>query len=401
MASISADVAIVGGGLMGCYSAYFLRRRGRSVVVIDKGSACAAASGVNFGNLRLQGRAPQEFPLSLRSQAIWEDLPRLTGEDCGIALCGHLYLGFAAGDHPKLERAAHDARVAGLDVELLEGTAARHRWPVLSGAVTGALWSRRDAVADPAIASPAVVRLAQRAGARLLEHTKVIAVERMGTGFALRTEQGDTVTCGQVVNAAGAWAGDIARKIGEPVPMFAAGPPLFTIMPQNTYTGPSLHAVDGTLLLRQGRNGEAVAGSFPRVKADIMTGTATVPGDRVERGLARLAEVVPGLGHLRTGRIWSGVEGYLPDMLPIIGWSKTTPGLVHAFGFSGHGFQLAPGVGAVVADLIVDGSSETPIESFSIERFAEGVPPDEKLWSEFDPELVATFRQARREANNA
>jgi sarcosine oxidase, subunit beta len=401
MASISADVAIVGGGLMGCYSAYFLRRRGCSVVVIDKGSACAAASGVNFGNLRLQGRAPQEFPLSLRSQAIWEDLSRLTGEDCAIVFCGHLYLGFPASDQRKLECAAHDARAAGLDVELLEGPAARRRWPVLSGAVTGALWSKRDAVADPAIASPAVVRLAQRAGARLLEHTKVIAVERIGTGFALRTEQGDIVTCGHVVNAAGAWAGDIARQIGEPVPMFAAGPPLFTITPQNAYTGPSLHAVDGTLLLRQGRNGEAMAGSFPRVRADMATGTATVPGDRVERGLARLAEVVPGLGRIRAGRIWSGVEGYLPDMLPVIGWSKTTPGLLHAFGFSGHGFQLAPGVGAVMADLIVDGSSETPIESFSIERFAGGVTPDEKLWSEFDPELVATFRKARREANNA
>ena len=401
MASISADVAIVGGGLMGCCSAYFLRRRGRSVVVIDKGSACSAASGVNFGNLRLQGRAPQEFPLSLRSQAIWEDLAGLTGEDCAIVPCGHLYLGFAASDQPKLERAAHDARAAGLDVELLEGPAARRRWPVLSRAVTGASWSKRDAVADPAIASPAVVRLAQRAGARLLEHTKVIAVERIGTGFALRTEQGDTVTCGQVVNAAGAWAGDIARQIGEPVPMFAAGPPLFTITPESAYTGPSLHAVDGTLLLRPGRNGEAVAGSFPRVRADVATGTATVPGDRVERGLARLAEVVPGLGRIRAGRIWSGVEGYLPDMLPVIGWSKTTPGLLHAFGFSGHGFQLAPGVGAVVADLIVDGSSETPIESFSIERFAGGVTPDEKLWSEFDPELVATFRQTRQEAGNA
>ena len=66
-----------------------------------------------------------------------------------------------------------------------------------------------------------------------------------------------------------------------------------------------------------------------------------------------------------------------------------------------HGFQLAPGVGAIVADLIVDGSSETPIESFSIERFAGGVTPDEKLWSEFDPELVATFRQTRQEAGNA
>jgi sarcosine oxidase subunit beta len=401
MAFVLADVAIVGGGLMGCYSAYFLRRRGRSVVVIDKGSACAAASGVNFGNLRLQGRAPQEFPLSLRSQAIWEDLVRLTGEDCAIVPCGHLYLGIAASDQAKLERAAHDARAVGLDVELLEGPAARRRWPVLSRAVTGASWSKRDAVADPAIASPAVVRLAQRAGARLLEHTKVIAVERIGTGFALRTERGDTVTCGQVVNAAGAWAGDFARQVGEPVPMFVAGPPLFTITPQNAYTGPSLHAVDGTLLLRPGRNGEAVAGSFPRVKADVATGTATVPGDSVERGLARLAEVVPGLGRIRAGRIWSGVEGYLPDMLPVIGWSKTTPGLLHAFGFSGHGFQLAPGVGAVVADLIVDGSSETQIESFSIERFAGDVTPDEKLWSEFDPELVATFRQTQQETGNA
>lgn len=401
MASISADVAIVGGGLMGCYSAFFLCRRGRSVVVIDKGSACAAASGVNFGNLRLQGRAPQEFPLSLRSQAIWEDLGRLTGEDCAIVSCGHLYLGFGASDQPKLEHAAHDARAAGLDVELLEGPAARRRWPVLSRAVTGASWSKRDAVTDPAIASPAVVRLAQRAGARLLEHTKVVAVERMGTGFALRTEQGETVTCGQVVNAAGAWAGDIVRHTVEAVPMFAAGPPLFTIIPQNAYTGPSLHAVGGTLLLRPGHNGEAVAGSFPRVRADVATGTATVPGDRVERGLARLAEVVPGLGRIRAGRIWSGVEGYLPDMLPVIGWSKTTPGFFHAFGFSGHGFQLAPGVGAVVADFIVDGSSETPIESFSIERFAGGVTPDEKLWSEFDPELVATFRQMRQEAGNA
>ena len=172
-------------------------------------------------------------------------------------------------------------------------------------------------------------------------------------------------------------------------------------MPQNAYAGPSLHAVDGTLLLRPGRDGEAVAGFFPRVKADLATGTAIVPPDRVERGLARLAEVAPGLGRLRKGRVWSGVEGYLPDMLPVIGWSGTTPALLHAFGFSGHGFQLAPGVGAVVADLIVNGTSQTPIGAFSISRFAGGVIPDEKLWSEFDPELVATFHQMRGEAGHA
>lgn len=401
MASTSADVAIIGGGLMGCYSAYFLRQRGRSVIVIEKGNACAAASGVNFGNLRLQGRARQEFPLSLRAQAIWEDLDRLTGEDCGLIRCGHVYLGLAKSDEPKLERAALEARAAGLEVELLDGSAARRRWPFLSGTVTGASWSKRDAVADPAVASPAVARLAQRAGARILERSQVVTIERTGAAFTLQIEQGLTVTCGQVVNAAGAWAGDIARHFGEPVPMFAAGPPLFAVKSQKRYTGPSLHAVDGTLLLRPSRNGEAVAGSFPRVKADLATGDAMVPGDRVKRGLARLAEVIPGLGRMRAGRVWSGVEGYLPDMLPVIGWSRTTPGLLHAFGFSGHGFQLAPGVGAVVADLIVDGASPTPIDGFSIERFADGVASDEKLWSEFDPELVAVFRQTRQEAGNA
>ena len=92
------------------------------------------------------------------------------------------------------------------------------------------------------------------------------------------------------------------------------------------------------------------------------------------------------------GRVWSGVEGYLPDMLPVIGWSRTTPGFMHAFGFSGHGFQLAPGVGAVVADLIAEGRTETGIEAFSIARFAGGVMPDARLWQEFDPDLVSRFR---------
>jgi sarcosine oxidase subunit beta len=401
MASVSVDAAIIGGGLMGCFSAYFLRRRGHSVAVIEKGKVCSAASGVNFGNLRLQGRDPKEFPLSLRAQAVWEDLAHLTGEDCGVVPCGHLYLGLASGDAAKLEQTAREARAAGLEVELMDGREARARWPMLSQVVRDACWSKRDGIANPALASPAVARLAQRVGAQLLQYTAVTAVEPAASGFALRIDKGETVSCGQVVNAAGAWAGEIARQLGEPVPIFAAGPPLFTLLPEYAYVGPSLHAVDGTLLLRPGRNGEAVAGSFPRVEANLATGRANVPADRVARGLARLAEVLPGLGRLRTGRVWSGVEGYLPDMLPVIGWSGTTPNLMHAFGFCGHGFQLSPGVGAVVADLIVDGRSETPLDGFSIERFAGGVMPDEKLWSEFDPELVASFRHTSQETGNA
>ena len=398
MSSTSADVTIIGGGLVACFAAYFLRRRGRSVVVIEKGKACAAASGSNFGNLRLQGRHRAEFPLSLRAQAIWEDLARLSGEDCGLLPCGHVYLGCAASDQPKLEQVAGEAHSAGLAVELLSGAAARRRWPMLSALVTGASWSKRDAIAEPSRAAVAVARLAVRAGAELVEQTKVTAIARTASGFVVETDRGHSFGCGLILNAAGAWAGEIAEQCGEPVPMFAAGPPLFQVRPQHAWDGPSLHAIDGSVLLRPGHDGEAVAGSFPRVKADLATGRAEVPPDRVQRGLARLLDVAPGLGPFAIGRVWSGVEGYLPDMLPVLGWSRTTPGFMHAFGFSGHGFQLAPGVGAVVADLIAEGRTETGIEAFSIARFAGGVMPDARLWQEFDPDLVGRFRPGNAKA---
>ncbi|HEU0157719.1 MAG TPA: FAD-dependent oxidoreductase [Hyphomicrobiaceae bacterium] len=393
MVSASADVAIVGGGLVGCFAAYFLRARGRSVIILEKGAAAAAASGSNFGNLRLQGRHPAQFPLSLRAQAIWEDLARLSGEACGLVACGHLYLGLAASDQPKLATAAGAALAAGLDVELLTGAAARHRWPMLSSLVTGASWSKRDAVAEPGRVAPIVARLAVRAGAELIEHTKVVRIERAAGGFAIGTDGGANIRSDYLINAAGAWGGEIAAAYGEPVPLFAAGPPLFALRPEHPWEGPSLHAIDGTVLLRQGEGGAAVAGAFPRVAADLASGVARVPSDRLARGLERLGAVLPGLGRLLPGRVWSGVEGYLPDMLPIIGWSGSTPGLVHAFGFSGHGFQLAPGVGAVLAELIATGVTETPIEAFSLARFGGEVAFDDKLWHEFDAELVARFRK--------
>jgi sarcosine oxidase, subunit beta len=398
--STTADVAIIGGGLVGCFSAYFLRRQHRSVVVIEKGVAGAAASGSNFGNLRLQGRHPAQFPLSLRAQAIWEELARLCGEDCGVTSCGHVYLGFCASDQAKLDVTARQAAAVGLAVDLLSGPAARRRWPQLSALVTGASWSKRDAIAEPSRASPAVARLAARAGAQLLEHTQVTTITPTAMGFTVGTACGRSIHSAAIVNAAGAWGGEIAAALGEPVPLFAAGPPLFSLRPQQAWDGPSLHAIDGSLLLRPGLDGTAVAGSFPRVRADLGTGMARVPPDRLPRGLARLAAVVPGLGRVEPGRVWSGVEGYLPDMLPVIGWSRTTPGLFHAFGFCGHGYQLAPGVGAVVAELLALGSSETPIEAYAMARFAGGIVPDAKLWHEFDPEQVAQFRSSESTAGD-
>src|SRR5437899_6406758 len=92
MRTIHTDVAIIGGGLVGTWTAYFLRKRGRSVAVIEKGAIGSQASGVNFGNVRLQGRHPGEFPLALRAHEQWERMEKLIGERCEFFPCGHYYV---------------------------------------------------------------------------------------------------------------------------------------------------------------------------------------------------------------------------------------------------------------------------------------------------------------------
>jgi sarcosine oxidase subunit beta len=103
-----------------------------------------------------------------------------------------------------------------------------------------------------------------------------------------------------------------------------------------------------------------------------------------------MARVVPMLGSAQVIRVWSGIEGYLPDMLPVMGWSRTTKNLLHAFGFCGHGFQLSPGVGYTLAEMIDEGRAQIPIDAFAIDRFTGEVQPDqERLSGEFDAALAS------------
>jgi sarcosine oxidase subunit beta len=97
-----------------------------------------------------------------------------------------------------------------------------------------------------------------------------------------------------------------------------------------------------------------------------------------------LAGLVPALAHAHVIRVWSGIEGYLPDMIPVIGRSETTPGLFHAFGFCGHGFQIGPGVGLYLSDMIVDGAKPAALEPFSIARFRNAATVSDKFHKEFD-----------------
>lgn len=391
MAERMADVCIVGGGLVGMFSALFLRQRRKSVILVEKTTCGREASAVNFGNMRLQGRKPAEYALALSAHDLWERFETITGERITIERCGLAYIALGADQHSRLETIHREASAAGVNVDLLDADEVHRLWPTLSDVVTGASWSPRDAVSEPQEACAALFRAIERAGVEIVERTAVQAVVPVQGGLSVRAHDGRAVTCSHVVSAAGAWSGRLAAALGEPVPMFAAGPQLVLTAPAAPLRLPSMLAADGSIIFRQRGDGRILTTMFPRQPSDLDTGASTVGKLQIDRTLRRLAEVVPSLDNLTVERAWSGVEGYLPDMLPVLSPSSTTPGVIHAFGLSGHGYQLSPGVGRVVADLVTQGSAAVPIEAFDIVRHKGEVMPDERLSREFVARQVAAF----------
>lgn len=382
--SIQAETIIIGGGLIGVWTAYFLAKRGRSVIVLEKGSVGAQSSGVNFGNLRLQGRHPDQYPLSLRSQDLWERLPELIGDDCEYDQTGHLYCAFNAAEAEKLANYAAVSRANGITIEDLDRAALAKRFPYIGSKVIAATYSPRDAVANPRLATPATARAARALGATIIENCRVTRIEPSHHGFAIATDDGRIFTGTHVVNSAGAWAADLARLFGETVPAFAAGPPQFVTEPLPYFIGPSLQTIDGSVIARQIPRGNVILAGYPRTASDPIANRAPVPPHKTVAGMAALASVVPALASASVIRVWSGIEAYLPDMIPIIGPSEMTPGLWHAFGFCGHGYQIGPGVGLCLSEWICDGATSTPLQTFTIGRFRSEIAVSEKFKAEFD-----------------
>jgi len=376
MSRFDAEVAIVGGGLIGCMTAHELRKRGRSVIVLERGLVGCQSSGVSFGSLRLQGQHEPELPLALRSQELWEGVEAQIGESVEFARHGHVHLAIEEDQEARLEASAVHARACGLPIERFGRQDTTRRWPFLSANVRASSWSPRDAVANPRLVAPAFARAAKRLGALIREGIDVVAVEAGADGFAIhcrdRVGAKSTIRAEVLVNAGGAWGGTLAAWFGETIPLFAAGPAEMVTGPVPLFVEPTMHVVDGSVLFRQTTRGNVVIGGHPRMSVDAAAQRTRVPGDKILTNLARLVAIAPHLRAYAVIRSWSGIEGYVEDMMPVLGPSATTPGLFHACAFSGHGLQLGPAAATALAELITTGATGMPIAPFGIGRFSAG-----------------------------
>lgn len=376
MSEQAADVVIVGGGLMGAATAFFLRQRGVSAILLERGLIGQQASGTNFGNVRRQGRFLPQLPLANRARDHWGRLPELIGEDAEFLPSGHIRVCFRDEEAGKLEAYARDARAYGLELELISRNALRARFPFLSPDAVAGSYAPLDGHANPRLAAPAFGRAARRAGAILHENAEVSNIAKSGADFVVSTVDGRRFRAPAVQISAGAWGGELSARFGEPVPLVPRGPQMGVTEPVPYAIGPvvgcfSPVAEEG-VYLRQVTRGNIVYGGGLRGPALLDTLRAYVDPANTLRQMPYLRRLLPAIGALRTIRTWSGIEGYMDDDIPIMGPSAKVSGLYYAFGFCGHGFQLGPGVGDVMAELIATGRTTTPIEPFHIARFAAG-----------------------------
>jgi sarcosine oxidase subunit beta len=368
-APVRADVAIVGGGVAALSAAVTLKKAGLSVVLLEKRLCGAGASGVNFGGVRQQGREFVELPLSARSRKLWDGLSKFLGEDVEFEATGHIKLARSEADLAELERYAETAREWGLDLTMLGPNAVHDALPWLGERVVGASLSPTDGQANPRLVGPAYARLARRLGVDVREHTPVTGATRTADGFVVEAA-GVTVHARFLINAAGAGGGLVASAFGEPVPVSPLMPNMLVTEPLPYFVERSIGVVGGDVYVRQIRRGNVIFGGGSGWR-DAATDLARPVTEQSLGGMARTLHLVPGLVEAQVIRSWSGIDGQMPDHIPVVGPSSTTPGLVHAFGFSGHGFQLGPAIGMILAELVLDGRTESPIAPFAITRFKD------------------------------
>jgi sarcosine oxidase, subunit beta len=366
------DIIVIGGGIHGCSAALHLARRGLTVLVLEKDYAGRHASGVNAGGVRRLGRHPAEIPLSVASMELWHRIQDLVDDDCGFDCNGQVKVAESEAELAILKTRVEEVRALGFNhEELIDRHELRAVLPAISDHCLGGIICRTDGAANPFRTTMAFRRAASRAGARFVEGARVTGLRREGASWRVDVADGTSHAAASIVNCAGAWADRIAAALGENVPVI---PSAFMLMISNR-VAPSIKPVVGAtsrpLSFKQFANGTVLIGGGYQ-------GTLDRDANATEldfHGLARSAKTVWDLFPIMRGaeivRAWAGIEARMPDDIPVIGPSAAAPGVFHAFGFSGHGFQLGPISGAIMAELVTTGRTNLPIEPFRITRFPQ------------------------------
>jgi sarcosine oxidase subunit beta len=365
------DAVVIGGGLHGLSAALHLARAGARVVVVEKHWVGRHASGATAAGVRTLNRDFGELDLSLESMDMWHAMEALVGDDCGFHANGQVCVAETPAALVRLQARVDRLRADGYTHEELIGPDELRRiLPELSTHCVGASIARRDGAADPHRALRAFRRSLLEAGAELVEHCGVVGLERDGAGWRVRGE-GREWTAPAVVNAAGAWAARIAAMVGDDIPLATKSSMMMVTERLRPFIKPVVSIMGRSLSFKQSDQGTLVIGGGLQGVPDLDRETSTARMGVLAKGARAATDLFPAVRDIRIVRVWAGLEAKTEDLLPVVGPSPNAPGIFHAFGFSGHGFQLVPVVGAALADLVLRGGTARAIQNLGATRLMQ------------------------------
>jgi sarcosine oxidase, subunit beta len=373
----STEALVIGGGLHGCSVALHLRLRGVAVTVVEKDAPGRHASGVNAGGVRRLNRDISEIPLSLASLDIWRDLPELIDDDGGFHATSQVRIAETYAEMKVLSDRVEHLRTLGYDhEELIDKHELRSLVPACASHCVGGVVCRADGFADPYRTTTAFFRAAQAKGVTFHIGEAVSALTRNGARWRVETPN-RTIDADIIVNCAGAWADRVATMIGDSAPITPTALMMMVTAPMKPFLKPVIGMVGRKLSFKQAPNGSVVIGGGYRGVAHRDDNATTLDPAGMAASARTVVSAFPHMAHARLARAWAGIEAFTPDGIPIIGPSKASENVYHAFGFCGHGFQLGPAVGRTLAELIVTGRTNLSLDAFSIRRFDQNTSLDQ------------------------
>jgi glycine/D-amino acid oxidase-like deaminating enzyme len=417
-------VVVVGGGIIGTSTAFFLARKGIPVVLCEKGHIAGEQSSRNWGWARKMGRDPREIPLAIEALKLWPQLNEMTEAETGFRQCGIVYLCKTEADMAKREGWLEVARPYQLDTRMLTRDELTAVLPGLSGEWRGGLYTQSDGRGEPQKAAPAIANAARRHGATVMQQCAVRGIETKGGRVSgVVTEKG-RIACDSVVLAGGVWSRLFCGSLDLRLPQLKV---MSSVMRTEKFDGGLETSASGFGFgVRKRLDGGYNVASWSGNVHDIVPDTfrfisdfmpslkmqwnnlrlrvggkfiqdwqvprhwaldAASPFEKVrtldpepyqpilDQARTNLTAAFPAFRDMKVAETWGGVIDVTPDGVPVISGVDTLPGFFIATGFTGHGFGIGPGAGRLMAEIV---AGETPVVDatpFRYSRFTDGTRP--------------------------
>lgn len=367
-----ADVIIVGGGVIGCATAYYLAKAGSSVIVLEGSDHIGnGGSSRNGGGVRQSGRDPRELPLAIYGiRNLWPTLSEELDVDCEYHQDGNLRLGKNETHAQILTNLADKARACGLDVRMIDGDEVRQINPYLSHEVTVASWCPTDGHANPLTTTLGFYKMARRLGVRFITGEKAVRLKKIRGRLRQVITENNIYEGDQVLLAAGLHSRALAGTVGIDIPMASSLLEALVTEAQPHMFDQMLGTAEADFYGHQTKHGSFVFGGsfglepFNKDNGTPVTSSKTAPC--ICRGIMKY---FPDLADAKIVRTWAGWSDKSADGVPVLGAVEEVPGLVLACAFTGHGFGISPAVGEQLAKLMLTGKTDVDLTPLRYDRF--------------------------------